>query len=93
LQLNWTLIALANLALKDFNQIAMIEGINKVMSLLSHTNPTVRLQAIKLLVNFSCNSEIVPYLLAAKVSLLQLDASIQFNLLNLFSFFFRHQII
>lgn len=68
LLINWTLRALANLALKDSNQILMISAINRVMSLLSHSNPSVRLQAIKLLVNMSSNSGLVPYLLASKVS-------------------------
>ena len=65
---NWTLRALANLALKNCNQILMISAIEKVMSFLSHSNPALRLQAIKLLVNLSSNSELVPYLLATKVS-------------------------
>lgn len=68
LQLNWTLTALANLALKDANQHEMARAIDKLYDLLSNSTPLLRLQAIKLLINLSCNSYMVPYLLAAKVS-------------------------
>jgi hypothetical protein len=64
---NWTLRALANLALRDSNQILMTAAIDKLMALLMHPNPAIRLQSIKLLVNLSTNSQLVPYLLAAKV--------------------------
>ncbi|XP_054156349.1 uncharacterized protein LOC128954775 [Oppia nitens] len=63
---NWTLRALANLALKDYNQILMVSAIDKYLCLLSHPNTSLRLQSSKLLVNLSSNSEMVPYLLAAK---------------------------
>ena len=46
---NWTLRAMANLALKDSNQILMVSSLNKVMGLLSHPNPAIRIQALVLL--------------------------------------------
>ncbi|CAG2176584.1 unnamed protein product, partial [Oppiella nova] len=55
---NWTLRALANLALRDSNQILMTAAIDKLMALLMHPNPAIRLQSIKLLVNLSTNSQL-----------------------------------
>ena len=66
--INFSLRALANLALKDANQLLMTSVIGQLMALLSHPLPAVRLQSLKLLVNMSSNSSMVPYLLAAKVS-------------------------
>jgi hypothetical protein len=67
LQQNWTLMALANLALKDANHGEMSGPlIHDLHSLVTNGSPGVRLQAVKLLVNLSLNPDIVPFLLAAR---------------------------
>ena len=68
LQLNWTLMALANMAMKDDNHQFMIKGFIDLMTLVSDGSPSVKLQTLKLLVNLSSNAEMVPYLLATKVN-------------------------
>ncbi|KAH8021674.1 hypothetical protein HPB51_016070 [Rhipicephalus microplus] len=61
-----SLLCLTNLALCDDTHEAFRGRLYHLCILVETADDTVRLQTLKLLVNLSCNSRMVPYLLAAK---------------------------
>lgn len=66
LQLDWSLMALSNFAMKDMNHELMIDCLPQLMHLLSSSNPNIRIKSLKLLVNLSLNPDMVPFILGAK---------------------------
>ncbi|CAN7989247.1 unnamed protein product [Ixodes hexagonus] len=63
-----SLLCLTNLALSDEAHEAFRGRLHQLCILVETGEGNVRLQTLKLLVNLSCNSAMVPYLLAAKAS-------------------------
>ncbi|CAN7983849.1 unnamed protein product [Ixodes pacificus] len=61
-----SLLCLTNLALSDEAHEAFRGRLHQLCILVETGEGNVRLQTLKLLVNLSCNSSMVPYLLAAK---------------------------
>ncbi|XP_015792996.1 uncharacterized protein LOC107369545 [Tetranychus urticae] len=66
LQLTWSLLALANLAHKESNHTDFLDHLNELIALVEKGCSRVQLQALKILVNLSCNQNSIVYILAAK---------------------------
>ena len=62
-----SLQALTNLSVMDHHHNHYTRIIQKLYDFLDGQNSGIRLQAAKILVNLSCNPELVPHMLAAKV--------------------------
>lgn len=62
-----SLQALTNLSVMEHHHNHYTRIIQKLYHFLDGQSPGIRLQAAKILVNLSCNPELVPHMLAAKV--------------------------
>ncbi|XP_035227149.1 armadillo repeat-containing X-linked protein 3-like, partial [Stegodyphus dumicola] len=62
-----SLTALANLALDSASHKMIMKNINHIMYMVSKGTNVVQLQALRLLVNLSCNKEVIPSLLMSEV--------------------------
>jgi len=62
------LVALTNVAVLPAWHDEFVVGLHGLYRLLDTASPPVRLQALRLLVNLSCNDDMAPSLLAAQVS-------------------------
>lgn len=61
-----SLTAVSNLALYESNHSLMEGSIQKLMDILENGSSEAQLQIMKLLVNLSCNTAMVPFILASK---------------------------
>jgi hypothetical protein len=64
-----TLLTLSNIAVLPDWHDEFYPALHSLYNLVDSGSPHVKLQALKLLVNLSCNEDMVPSLLAAQVSL------------------------
>lgn len=65
-----SLVALTNVAvLTDWHDEFYI-ALHSLYRLVDNGNPAIKLQSLRLLINLSCNEDMVPSLLAAQVSLI-----------------------
>lgn len=62
-----SLQALTNLSVMDHHHSHYTRIVQKLYDFLDDQSLGIRLQAVKILVNLSCNPELVPHMLAAKV--------------------------
>lgn len=64
-----SLTALANLALDPASHKMIVKNVSHILFMARNGTTVVQLQALRLLVNLSCNKDVVPSLLMSEVSI------------------------